>query len=197
MQTILQQKNNILSAFGAVNLDQLSNDIFGERLNLWLAAKTPYTSTDEFIGIFYGYAGRIAAAVKAYDLLIESSSSLTRRNTITRQRGTKATTTHNGTDTTVNGEQTQTDKQYVYPQGFTSETDKAYIAAESDMTAPETTNAVTYNTTDETTNSGEDKDIEETFDIVDFMEHGGAAAANLIYFIDQCIYEIMPITLGG
>lgn len=197
MQTILQQKNNILAAFNAVNDDNLAQDLFGNRLNLWLNANTPYTNIDEFMGIFIGFSGQIKSAVKAYNLLVDTNDGYTRKNVITRQRGTTATTTRTGTDTTTNGEQTQNDKQYIYPQGFTGETDKAYIAAENDMITPQTVDKVDYDTTDKTVNSGEDTDTEEIFDIAEFVEHGGATATNLMHFIDQCIYEIMPITLGG
>lgn len=196
MNTILSQKNNILAAFNAVVPQQLAQTLFEQRITLWESAETPYNTQAQFVGIFSNYAPFINMICNAYNT-VDGVQPATRKAEYKHNKGTTETSTRKGTDTYTNGEQSENNKTYVYPQGFTGDSDHSYLATEADNIQDEVTNTTEYDTTDTRTNSGADTDTESVFELSVFLSQGGELATQLLNYINACIFDIMPISISG
>lgn len=197
MNTIFDREDVIINAFNNLVPGKLSQDMFKMRLALWKNAKTLYSTYEEFIAIISAHAKQINALDEFYQSQSASGEVATYRSISTHKKGTTTTTKHTGADTTTTGEQTQHDASYVYPTGYTGNSDKAYLATENDSTQPPTTVTNGHDTQDEQVNAGQDDDTVNTFDLSTFAEKMPTMYVWYFDAINACIYDIIYPFDGG
>lgn len=192
-KTISDLKSIIISAFNSVISDEITQQLFAARLELWNEAEALYTTNVEFVGVFIGYRSLLNSARHMLD---EMNAPFTKQSKTIHDKGSTVTTEHTGSDTTTYGQQSDKTKTYVYPQGYTGGSDPAYLSTEGSNSSDERSDSLERGTTDTTASTGADTDTFTDFDLAVFMEHGGSAAALLVNYVDKCIYDIKVNAMG-